>query len=351
MSARISLIASGALLALCTFTATAALAAAPVYKIETIDKAHQTKPFSGLGVSNNGMVSGYGWIKSRHSQSAFLYKHGTVQPLLAPDTWDAAGWRVNNDGAVAGWVGDHAWMWDKTGAGTDLDALVPCDADSSRDSKAHDINDAGDVVIGFICDRAGVRVFGASLYRGGSLTELGTLGGSYTSASGINTAGQIAGSSFLPPDSDGHTYEHAFIWENGSLRDIGTLGGHDSGARDINDAGHVVGTSRNAADENRGYWYDGTTMHQLPTCHGGDNWPQPEAINNHDQITGNYFGKGFEAFLYQKGRCYSLLTLLDTSGAGWTRLQANDINDKGVIVGSGIFNGKGQAFIATPVNP
>ncbi|HEX5684206.1 MAG TPA: hypothetical protein VFY73_09230 [Ideonella sp.] len=351
MQARISLIASGALLAFCTFAATAALAAPPVYKIETIDKAHNTLPRWALGISNNGIVTGEAWMNSRYSSSAFRYKNGTTRPLLAPDTWDAAGWRVNDDGAVAGWVGYEAWTWDKAGAGTNLDALVPCDADGSRDSKGSGINSAGDVVLSFICDRAGVRVFGAYLYRGGNMIDLGTLGGNYTTANAINNAGQIVGSSFLAPDSDGKVHARAYIWENGSMRDLGTLGGSDSSAVDINDAGHVTGMARNAANENRAYWYDGTTMHQLPTCHGSDNWPQPRAINNHGQITGDYFGKGFEAFLYQKGRCYSLLTLLDASGAGWTALQAYDINDKGVIVGAGVFNGKGRAFIATPVKP
>lgn len=350
MPARSSLTACRAVLALCTFAATAALAA-PVYKIESIELQHHARPRSALGISNNGIVAGDAWIGARNSDSAYLYKNGTVRPLLGPDTNDAAGWRVNNDGAVAGWVGDQAWMWDKTGAGTNLDALVPCDAGSSRDSKAWDINQAGDVVLGFICDRAGTRVFGAYLYRGGSLIEVPTLGGSYTSASAINNIGQIAGSSFLPPDGNGHVYEHAFIWHNGSMRDIGTLGGHDSGAQDINDAGHVIGMSSNAANENRGYWYDGSTMHQLPTCHGSEYWPRPEAINNRDQITGNYLRKGFQAFLYQKGHCYPLQNLLDASGTGWSDLQAYDINDKGAIVGNGLLNGKSKAFIATPVNP
>ena len=351
MPGRISSLACSAAFALSTVTATAALATDPVYRIQALDKEHHARPESALGISNNGIVTGGSWMNTRHSAGAYRYKNGTTRPLWAPDTWDAAGWRVNGDGAVAGWVGHEAWTWDKTGAATNLDELVPCDVGSDRSSQARGIDDAGAVVFNFNCDRAGTRVFGAYLFRGGDLFDLGTLGGDYTSAGGMNNVGQIAGSSFLAPDGDGKVYEHAYIWEDGSMRDLGTLGGTSSGARDINDAGHVVGMSLNEANENRGYWYDGTTMHQLPTCGGNSNWPQPEAINKHDQITGNYLRNGFQAFLYRKGNCYPLLDILDASGTGWTRLQAYDINDQGVIVGEGVFNGKGRAFIATPVKP
>jgi len=353
MQGRISVMvwACSAALALGTLTATAALAAAPVYRIEALEKQHGALPQSALGISNNGIVTGRAWMNSRRSSTAYLHKKGSTSPLWAPDIWEAAGWRVNGNGAVAGYVGHEAWTWDQAGAGTNLDALVACDVGSDRSSKATGIDDAGDVVFNFICDRAGVRVFGAYLYRDGGLIDLGTLGGNYTWANGMNNLGQIVGNSFLAPDGDGNVHTRAFLWQDGSMRDLGTLGGSSSGARDINDAGHVVGMSSNAANESRPYWYDGTTMQQLTTCHGDSAWPEPSAINNHDQITGSFFRKGFESFLYQKGRCHLLLDILDASGAGWTGLQAADINDDGVIVGSGLFNGKGRAFIATPVQP
>ncbi len=342
-----------AVLALSTLTATAALAA-PLYRIEAIAKEHHARPDSALGISNSGIVTGSAWMKSRSSDSAFRFKikNGTTRPLFGPDTNDAAGWRVNDDGATVGWVGHQAWMWDSAGTAMSLDALLPCDNDNIRSSQGRGINNAGDVVFKFDCNRAGVRVSGSYLYRGGNLVDLGTLGGGrYNSVSAINNAGQVTGSSDLPPDSNGDRYARAYIWEAGSMRDLGTLGGHGSTADDINDAGHVVGLASTAANEFRGYWYDGSTMHQLPTCHGGSNWPQPSAINNHDQITGNYYRKGFQAFLYQQGRCYPLQNILDASGAGWSRMQAYDINDDGVIVGAGIFDGRDHAFIATPVSP
>jgi uncharacterized membrane protein len=40
----------------------------------------------------------------------------------------------------------------------------------------------------------------AFLYSNGAMTDIGTLGGSYASGSGINASGQITGASFLPGD-------------------------------------------------------------------------------------------------------------------------------------------------------
>jgi probable HAF family extracellular repeat protein len=73
------------------------------------------------------------------------------------------------------------------------------------------------------------------------LTDLGTLGGNYSSPFAINNLGQIVGDSLT---ADGSTL--AFLWQNGVMVDLNTLLSPDSGwvlnnARFINDAGRVVG--------------------------------------------------------------------------------------------------------------
>lgn len=82
--------------------------------------------------------------------------------------------------------------------------------------------------------------------------DLGTLGGTFSQAFGINARGQVVGISRL---AGGRS--RPFICEKGTpMKDLGTLGGVTLGGVDgeafgINDAGHVVGVSRLANGEFR----------------------------------------------------------------------------------------------------
>src|SRR5262245_45037549 len=71
-----------------------------------------------------------------------------------------------------------------------------------------------------------------------AVTDLGTLGGSFTTATDLNQAGQVVGYAGTPD-----YFSHAFLWENGTMIELGTLGGIYSSAAGINDLGQVVGTS------------------------------------------------------------------------------------------------------------
>ena len=72
--------------------------------------------------------------------------------------------------------------------------------------------------------------------------DLGSLGGGYSRAQGINNAGHVVGQSLV--NTDIPQTMHAFIWtpENG-MQDLGTLGGY-SEATAINNLGQIVGCSR-----------------------------------------------------------------------------------------------------------
>jgi probable HAF family extracellular repeat protein len=77
-----------------------------------------------------------------------------------------------------------------------------------------------------------------------TVTDIGTLGGIDSIASGINDAGQVAGRSFTPGGA-----VHAFITgpDGMGMRDLGTLGGAYSFAYGINEAGQVVGSLSDTA--------------------------------------------------------------------------------------------------------
>ena len=75
-----------------------------------------------------------------------------------------------------------------------------------------------------------------------SVTDLGTLGGTYGIAGGLSNTGWVEGWSLMPGD----TTRHPFLWRNGEMIDLGTLGGPtaDAGYRP-NDWGDVGGASSN----------------------------------------------------------------------------------------------------------
>ena len=72
------------------------------------------------------------------------------------------------------------------------------------------------------------------------MTDLGTLGGTYSSANGINDLGQVVGWAYLTGD----TAQHAFARRGSApMVDLGTFGGSYSGANGVNNAGQIVGYS------------------------------------------------------------------------------------------------------------
>lgn len=126
---------------------------------------------------------------------------------------------------------------------------------------------------------------------------------------------------------------HALIWNSGSgLTDLGTLGGDTSAASGINDSGAVVGWS---------YLADNTTVHVFTwTASGGlvdvgafpgGNWAVGQAINSAGEISGAAIdANGSQvAFFWSSGGGFVSLG----EGRGDQRNYGFSLNDSGTVTG------------------
>lgn len=180
-------------------------------------------------------------------------------------------------------------------------------------------------------------------------------GGASNSATAINKAGHVVGSS-----GTADSQQHAFRKIGETVTDLGTLGGPWSTAQDINDAGWIVGASRIDASTPgqpiHAFLYVERGMRDLGTLdgvHGSGLHSWAFCINNADVVVGSATTPaGTEsAFVYDAVHGMRDLNAL-TAGSGWTLNVARGINSSGRIVGWGLDPaGIRRAFLLTPALP
>ncbi len=170
---------------------------------------------------------------------------------------------------------------------------------------------------------------GQGTYR---LTDLGTLGGTFSSPTAINASGQVTGTSNMTGD----TVQHAFLWNGTSMQDLGTLGGTNSFGSGINASGQVTGNSDMTGDSvQHAFLWNGTSMQDLGTL-GGSVGSNGTAINDSGQVTGNAFTAGnaaVPAFLWDGTAMQNLGTLGGSSSIGVA------INASGQVTGNSNMTG------------
>jgi len=196
--------------------------------------------------------------------------------------------------------------------------------------------------VGF-SDTAGDAAQHAFLYSGGTLTDLGTFGGTNSYPGAINNSGQVVGSA----QTVAKTY-HAFLYSGGTLGDLGTLGGASSEAAAINDARQVVGRSQTASEAYHAFLFSSGIMIDLGTFGGTES--AAVGMNGSGQVVGWADTPGdivSHAFLYSGGDLADLNALFP-SDSGWELQQAFFINDRGQVAGLGVIGGQAHAFLLDP---
>jgi probable HAF family extracellular repeat protein len=182
------------------------------------------------------------------------------------------------------------------------------------------------------------------------ITDLGTLGGTSSSAVDINNHGQVTGSSAT---ASGQT--HAFrTGANRTIQpatdDLGTLGGTSSSGEDINDAGQVAGSSSNGANT-RAFRSSANlqpiALTDLGTFDGTAN-SFGTGINTYGQVAGEAHVAGTSAcfFVFSNSAFRTTATSTVSAGDNLGTLVPNNcrsaqgwaINDSGVVVGESATN-------------
>jgi probable HAF family extracellular repeat protein len=240
-------------------------------------------------VSDNGQIAGYSFTRSElpHAYS-WTRAGGLVDLGTLPGGSESRATRVNNRGQIVGWADTtsiqsgadsgirHAFSWTQAGGMVDLGTF------GGSASTAAAVSDSGQVV-GF-SDLASGAWHAFLWTQAAGMRDLGTLGGSTSDAHAINDDGQVVGQSTTA--KNGPT--HAFSWtQAGGMVDLGTLGSGISIARGVSNNGEVVGYSNTAKNgpTHAFSWTQAGGMVELDPL-PGDSSSYAEAVNDSGQVVG-----------------------------------------------------------------
>lgn len=162
------------------------------------------------------------------------------------------------------------------------------------------------------------------------ITDLGTLGGTYSKANEINNRGEIVGTSRTALDD-----ARAFRYFNGTMQNLGSLSSYNSNAEGLNanDSGQIVGYYNDGIHD-RPFLYSGGVMSDIGTLKvGGEG--EALSINNVGQVVGysSWSGGSQHAFLYTVAGGMRDLGTMKTNNAGVSTAKAINNAATATIVG------------------
>lgn len=242
-------------------------------------------------INELGQITGSSFISSGNMR-AFLYENGSMTNLGTFNNRDSYGNAINNSGSVVIDLNEMPGGPSRTGILYNNGALsylaYPTDTNFVMD-----INDSGIIYGSYDFggnfgsgQTVGRRSF---LYQNRSIinSNVANYPGQYLFGGQINNDGDITGR--FSPDI-AKVNMHAFAYLDGSLLDLGTLGGSYSSGRAINESEQVVGTSYGSAGEDRAFIWDSVNgmvdLNTLIDTNSGWLLQNARDINNNGEIVG-----------------------------------------------------------------
>ncbi len=237
---------------------------------------------------------------------------------------------INNSGQIVGQDqqgGQRPFLWSPSAGMTALPILA-----GSMNGIAFDINDAGVVVGESHAELDGIN-HGVLWPTSGGVVDLGSLGGRFSTARGINSSGQVVGWSMVANEE-----LHAFIWTAATgMVDLNTWGSPCAGASQaeaISDAGLVVG----ACEGRPVIWSQTQGMRELRTPDGGSQGSAHD-INSQGHVVGTFGNIGAALWIVEQTP-----PVIDPGPANMLRTalwngEARGINRDRAVVGFGGFPG------------
>lgn len=278
--------------------------------------------FSVIDLGGDGAVAvnNAGQVVGNDGSSAFSWtaSGGRIRLGTLGGSYSYA-YDVNDVGQVVGYsetaTGSyHAFSWTAAGGMIDLGTL------GGDSSVAFSVNDAGQVVGESFAGDLSCHAF--SWTGAGVMIDIGTIETCNQYPPTVNNAGQVVV----------NRYGRASVWTvSEGIRDLGTLGGGFSAAYAINSAGQVVGDSTTASGQVNAFsWTAAGGMIDLGSLDGVGS--QAVAVNDAGQVVGNSGtsgGSSYHAFSWTEAA-----GMIDLGTLGGPNSQAFAVNDAGQVVGS-----------------
>ena len=294
------------------------------YEVGTLGGPQTYQEFPGTVLNNRSMVALF----------------GSDIPALDPHAPDGC---FNEDCHIS-----HAAVW-RDGHLIDLGAFSGGTSSGVGGMSPNGRYVAGLSTDGTLDPASQAQTFRAALFAHGGVTDLGTLGGTFSGAYDANNRGQVVGvaeNAIADPfhgdqgifnSLPGSNRDRAFLWQHGVMQDLGTLGGNDAAAAFINARAQIAGASFTTTGANpttgrptqHPFLWENGRMRDLGSLGGTSGYPA--ALNDKGQVAGGMNLPGDQAqhaFLWDDGR------LIDLGTLGGDKSHANWLNAAGDVVGN-----------------